>query len=186
MHNHAQALVACDFCVVVTATFRLLYVFVALEIESRRLPHANDTAHSRAAWTFQQLREILAVPHDYSFVLHDRHSIYAPGLDAAVSTMGVSVLRPPVQSPLANAYCKRLLDTLRRECLDFLIPFGEQHLRCVLRVWQIHYNRSRPHTRSGPGPPHPPPGLLALFAGHDLPRDMRVVARSILGGLHHE
>jgi putative transposase len=187
VRNHAQALVACDFCGVVTATFRVLYVFVALEVGSRRLLHANVTAHPTAAWTLQQFREILAEPHGYRFILHDRDSIYSPGLDAAVAAMGVRVLRTPVQAPVANCYCERLLGTLRRECLDFLIPFGEAHLRRALLAWGLQYNRGRPHSSLGPGLPAPPPGLPAApIAGYDLPRDMRVVARSILGGLHHE
>lgn len=187
VRNHAEALVACDFCVVVTATFRVLYVFVALEVGSRRLLHVNATAHPTAAWTVQQFREIFAEPHAYRFVLHDRDNIYAPGCDAAITAMGVRVLRAPVRSPTANAFCERLLGTLRRECLDFLIPFGEDHLRRVLGIWQIHYNRARPHSRLGPGLPQSPPGLPAAFIiGHALPRDRRVVARAILGGLHHE
>jgi putative transposase len=187
VRNHAQALVACDFCVVVTATFRILYVFVALEVGSRRLLHVNVTAHPTAAWTVQQFRECLPEPHGYRFVLHDRDSIFSCWLDAALTAMGVRVLRTPVHSPMANAFCERLLGTLRRECLDFLIPFGEEHLRRGLGIWQIHYNRGRPHACLGPGLPHPPPGLpVAPIAGHGLPRDMRVRARSILGGLHHE
>ena len=178
---------ACDFCVTVTATFRVLYIFVVMEIGSRRLVHVNITSHPTAAWTLQQFREVLAAPHAYRFVLHDRDSIYALWLDAAVAAMGVRVLRTPVQAPVANAYCERLLGSLWRESLDFLIPFGEAHLRRVLRIWQVHYNRARPHSQLGPGLPQPPPGLpAALIVGHDLPRDMRVVARSILGGLHHE
>jgi transposase InsO family protein len=187
VQNHAQAIVACDFCVAVTATFRVLYVFVALEVGSRRLLHVNVTSHPTAAWTVQQFREILAIPHAYRFVLHDRDVIYSPWLDAAITAMGVHVLRTPVQAPQANAYCERLLGSLRRECLDFLIPFGEEHLRRLLRIWQVHYNRARPHSHLGPGLPQPPPGLSAApIAGHDLPRDARVVARSIPGGLHHE
>jgi putative transposase len=187
VRNHAQALVACDFCVVVTATFRVLYVFVALEVGSRRLLHINTTAHPTAVWTVQQFREVLAAPHAYRFVLHDRDSIYSPWLDAAVTAMDVRVLRTPVQAPLANAYCERLLGTLRRECLDFLIPFGEEHLRRLLHVWQVHYNRGRPHSSLGPGLPEPPSQLPApVLAGHRLPRGSRVVARSVLGGLHHE
>ncbi len=187
VRNHAQALVACDFCVVVTATFRVLYVFVALEVGSRRLLHVNTTAHPTAAWTLQQFREILAEPHGYRFVLHDRDSTYSPWLDAAVTAMGVRVLRTPFHAPVANPYAERLIGTLRRECLDFLIPFGAEHLRRVVRIWGQHYNRGRPHACLGPGLPEPPPGLPAApIAGHDLPRDMRVVARSILGGLHHE
>jgi transposase InsO family protein len=187
VRNHAQALVACDFCVVVTATFHILYVFVALEIGSRRLLHINVTRHPTAEWTLQQFREILAEPHGYRFVLHDRDSSYSLGLDAAVTAMGVRVLRTPVQSPMANAYCERLLGTLRRECLDFLIPFGEEHLRRVVRVWQGHYNGARPHSRLGPALRQPPPGVpVAPIIGHELPQHMRVVARPVLGGLHHE
>lgn len=187
VRNHAQALVACDFCVVVTARFRILYVFVALEVGSRRLLYVNATAHPTASWTVQQFRELLPEPHGYRFVLHDRDSIYSPWLDAAVTAMGVRVLRTPVHSPLANAYCERLLGSLRRECLDFLIPFGEEHLRRVLRIWQVHYNGARPHSRLGPGIPQPPLGLPArVLSGQRLPPDARIVVRGILGGLHHE
>ncbi len=187
VRNHAQALVACDFCVVVTATFRILYVFVALEVGSRRLLHINATAHPTAAWILQQFREILAEPHAYRFVLHDRDSLYSAGLDAAVTAMGVRVLRTPVRAPRANAYCERVLGSLRRECLDFLIPFGEEHLRRVLRTWGVHYNRGRPHACLGPGLPEPSRELPApVLAGHRLPATSRVVARSVLGGLHHE
>jgi putative transposase len=133
--------VACDFCVVMTATFRILHVLVALEVGSRRLPHVNVTTHPTAAWTLQQFREILAEPHGYRFVLHDRDSIYAPWVDAAITAMGVRVLRTPVQAPVANCYCERLLGTRRRECLDFLIPLGEEHLQRALRIWQVHYNK---------------------------------------------
>ena len=187
VRNHAQAVVACDFCVAVTATFRVLYIFVALEAGSRRLVHINVTSHPTTAWTLHQFRELLAMPHPYRFVLHDRDNIYSPWFDAAVTAMGVLVLRTPVQAPKANAYCERLLGSLRRECLDYLIPFGEERLRRILRAWQLHYNRGRPHSSLGPGLPEPPPGLPAvLITGHHLPGDARVVARSILAGLHHE
>jgi putative transposase len=187
VRNHADVLVACDFCVVVTASFRLLYVFVMMEIGSRRLLHVNVTSHPTAAWTLQQFREVLAMPHAYRFILHDRDSIYASWLDPAVTAMGVRVVRTPVQAPKANAFCERLLGSLRRECLDFLIPLGEEHLRRLLSAWRMHYNRGRPHASLGPGLPAPPPGLpAASITGHRLPREMRVIARPILGGLHHE
>ena len=92
-----------------------------------------------------------------------------------------------MQTPVAKDYCERLLGSLRRECLDFLISFGEEHLRQGVRMWQVHYNGARPHSRLGPGLPQPPPGLpVAPIVGHALPRDVRVVARPILGGMHHE
>jgi putative transposase len=110
--------VACDFGVVVTATVRVLYVFVALDAGSRRLLHVNATAHPTAAWTLQQFREILAEPHGYRFVLHDRDSIVSSRVDAALMAMRVRILRTPFQAPIANAYCERLLGSLQRECLD--------------------------------------------------------------------
>ena len=86
-----------------------------------------------------------------------------------------------------NAHCERLLGSLRRECLDFLIPLTENHLLRLLNVWRAHYNRGRLRTSLGPGIPHSLAGLPATpFTGHRLPSDSRVVARSILGGLHHE
>ena len=101
--------------------------------------------------------------------------------------MGVRVLRTPVQAPVANAVCERLLGSLRRECLDFLIPLTENHLLRVLKLWMTHYNRGRPHMSLGPGIPHPPAGLPAPpLIGHRLPAHSRVVSRSVLGGLHHE
>ena len=187
LRSHASVLLASDFCVVVTARFRVVYVFVVMEIASRRLVHVNATDHPTAAWTLQQFREVLATPHGYRFVLHDRDSIYSPWLDTAVTAMGVRVLRTPIQAPQANAHCERLLGSLRRECLDFLIPLTENHLLQIPKVWMTHYNRGRPHTSLGPGIPHPPAGLPATpLTGHRLPSDSRVTTRSILGGLHHE
>jgi putative transposase len=81
VRNHAQSVVACDFLVSVTASFQLLYVFVAMEIGSRRILHTNVTAHPTAEWTMQQFREFLAFDHPYRFVIHDRDSIFSPRLD---------------------------------------------------------------------------------------------------------
>jgi hypothetical protein len=76
VRNHARAIVACDFFVSVTATFRVLYVFVAMEVGTRRIVHFNVTAHPTAEWTMQQFREFLAFAHPYRFVIHDRDSIF--------------------------------------------------------------------------------------------------------------
>jgi hypothetical protein len=88
----------------------------------------------------------------------------------------------------ANALCERLLGTLRRECLDYLIPLAENHLRGILAQWVPHYNTGRPHMSLGPGIPQPPPPLpVPLHVHrHQLPNHLRVVTRPILGGLHHE
>ena len=119
--NHAQGIVACDFLVAVTARFRVLYVFVMMEIGSRRVLHYNVTAHPTAEWTLQQLREAIPSDHPYQFLIHDRDSIFSAVLDEELkSSFGLRVLRTPVRAPKANAYCERLIGTVRRECLDFM------------------------------------------------------------------
>ena len=187
VHNHAKGIVACDFFVVVTATFRTLYVFVIMELGTRRILHQNVTAHPTAEWTLQQFREALPDDHPYRFVIHDRDSIYSRDLDRGVKAMGVRVLRTPVRAPKANAVCERLGGSLRRECLDFLIPVNERHLKMTVEEWRIHYNRGRPHSSLGPGVPES--NLERVPASghrHKLPAGYRIAKRSVLGGLHHE
>jgi len=188
VRNHAQVIVACDFCVVVTATFRLLYVLVVMELATRRILHVNVTAHPTALWALQQLRDAIPSDHTYRFLIHDRDSIFSPQVDRQVRHLGLRVLKTPPQSPQANAICERLIGTLRRECLDFLIPLTEPHLRCLLHEWVPHDNEGRPHLSLGPGIPQPPPHLPAPLQAHrhQLPEHLRVVVCPILGGLHHE
>jgi transposase InsO family protein len=188
VRNHAKGIVACDFCVVVTATFRLLYVFVVIEHASRRLLHVNVTAHPTAEWTLQQLREAIPADHMYRFLIHDRDAIFSRQLDQSIRNLGLRVLKTPPQCPQANAICERVLGTLRRECLDFLIPLTEHHLRQLVVEWVTHYNTGRPHMALGPGIPQPlTSGVPSLQKDrHVLPDHLCVVAHPILRGLHHD
>jgi transposase len=93
LRNHAQAIIACDFFVAVTATFRLLYVFVLIHHGSRRLVHFNVTAHPTATWTLQQLREAIGFEADYRYLIHDRDSIFARNLDVSIKGFGLRVLK---------------------------------------------------------------------------------------------
>jgi putative transposase len=188
IRNHARAIVACDFCVVVTASFRLLLVFVVIEHATRRVLHVNVTAHPTAAWTLQQLREAIPTDHAYRFLIHDRDSIFSHALDQGIRHLGLWVLKTPSRSPQANALCERLLGTLRRECLDFVMPLTENHLRRLLHEWVWHYNAGRPHMALGPGMPQPPASLPVPrhIHRHRLPAHLHVVAYPILGGLYHE
>ena len=121
------------------------------------------------------------------FVLHDRDSIYAATVDRAIASMGRHVLTTPARTPQAHAFCERVIGTLRRECLDWLIPIHEGHLRLVLGEWMTHYNRGRPHASLGPGIPEPVPDAdQVTCTGHRLPAHTAVIATPILGGLHHE
>src|SRR5262249_38785844 len=106
-------------------------------------------------WSLQQSREALPGDHPYRFVIHDRDRIFSEDIDKSLTNLGVRVLRTPVRAPKANAVCERLGGSLRRECLDFLIPFNERHLQMTIRDWTMHYNRGRPHSSLCPGLPEP-------------------------------
>jgi putative transposase len=187
VRNHAHAVLAFDFFLTVTAGFQLLYVFVVLEVGTRRILHWNVTAHPTADWTIQQFRAAITGDATHRFLIHDRDAIYALAVDGAIRSMGLRVLKTPARTPQANAFCERLIGTMRRECLDWLIPIHERHLRGILRAWVSHYNRGRPHTSLGPGIPEPSPALVRpLPTGHRLPTGNRVMATPVLNGLHHE
>jgi transposase InsO family protein len=189
LKSHATAIPACDFFIAVTATFRMLYVFVVIEHGSRRLAHVNVTAHPSADWTLQQLREAIGDEDGYKYLIQDRDRIFAKHLDESIQALGVEILRSPLASPKANSICERVIGTIRRECLDWMIPMSETHLRSILRRWVPHYNGGRPHSALGPGVPDPPPipeQIPRSESRHRLPAGALVRAKSVLGGLHHE
>ena len=92
VRNHAGAMLACDFFVTITARFRTLYVFVVLEVGTRRIVHWNVTEHPTADWTVQQFRAVVPGDQPQRFLIHDRDSIYAAAVDSAVAAMGLTVL----------------------------------------------------------------------------------------------
>ena len=189
LRNHAAAILACDFFVAVTATFRMLYVFVVIEHGTRRLAHLNVTAHPTADWTLQQLREVVGDTDNHAYLIHDRDAIFAKRLDASIEALGLAVLRSPFASPTANAICERVIGTIRRECLDWMIPVSEAHLRSILRSWVVHYNGGRPHSALGPGvpdPPRPSARVPKTESRHRLAAGVLLLVKSVLGGLHHE
>src|SRR5208282_4150252 len=134
------------------------------------------------------LREAIPSDHRYRFILHDRDAIFSPGFDTSVARLGLEVIKTPVRSPKANSLCERLIGTLRRECLDWIIALTEEHLRRTLMSWLPHYNRSRPHSSLGPGIPDPPPALPVQLQRHRhrFDQSTQIVAHSVLNGLHHE
>ena len=133
--------------------------------------------------------KLLETEVEHLYLIHDRDRIFATYLDDSIRALGIKVLRSPVSSPKANAICERVICTIRRECLDWLIPMSEARLRAILQEWVAHYNKGRVHSVLGPGVPDPPP-RAAVFqksaSRHRLPAGAFVLAKSILGGLHHE
>ena len=110
-------------------------------------------------------------------------------MDESIKALGVNVLKSPPHCPKANAICERVIGTIRRECLDWLIPMSEGHLRSILKPWVEHYNRGRPHSNLGPGVPDPPQEIALIRKSesrHRLAAGSLVLAKSVLAGLHHE
>ncbi|HSU30058.1 MAG TPA: hypothetical protein VLJ11_02385 [Bryobacteraceae bacterium] len=97
---------------------------VALEIGSRRPVHGNVTQRPTAEWTIEQLREAKPGDQHYQFLLHDRHKTFSAGLDEEIESWGIRILRTPLRMPTAHAHCERLIGTIRRECLDYVIPLN--------------------------------------------------------------
>jgi putative transposase len=119
----------------------------------------------------------------------NRDDIFAKHLDESIGTLGVKVLKSPPRSPTANAICERVIGTIRRECLDWLVPLSASHLRSILKSWIPHYNTGRPHMALGPGVPDPPltnPYHTNPNSRHRRGESYAVRANPILRGLHHE
>ena len=109
-----------------------------MEHASRRLLHFNVTRHPSAGWTLQQFREAIPSDHAYQYLIHDRDSVFSSALDRSIDNLGLEVLKTPYRSPKANALCERLVGSIRRECLDFVIPLSERHLLRLPKCWEGH------------------------------------------------
>jgi putative transposase len=145
LENHVQQLVATDFLVVRTVSFRLLFVFVIVGHHRRHAIHFNVTAHPTAEWTARQVAE--AFPWDSAprYLLHDRDCIYGAEFHQRVGEMGIREVLTAPRSPWQNAYAERFIGSLRRECLDHIIIFNESSLKRILKAYFEYYEHSRTH-----------------------------------------
>ena len=177
LRNHTDCLASIDFFVLPTATFRLLFVFIVLHHERRRIVHFGVTAHPTAAWVRQQITE--AFPWDTAprYMIRDRDSVYGLVVRARIRTMDIEEVVTAPRSPWQNPYAERVIGSIRRECLDHLIVLGERHLRRVLASYLDYYHRSRTHLSLGKDSPVPRP-VQPVETG-------KVVAFPQVGGLHH-
>ena len=177
LENHVKQLVAIDFLVVPTVSFRLLFVFVVLAHQRRHAIHFNVTAHPTAEWTGQQIPE--AFPWDSAprYLLHDRDAIYGEAFRQRVSEMGIQEVLTAPRSPWQNAYAERFIGSLRRECLDHIIVFSESSLRRILKAYFEYYEHSRTHLAIEKDAPEPRAIQLPEVGG--------VVELPQVGGLHH-
>ncbi|MGQ0552650.1 MAG: integrase core domain-containing protein [Planctomycetota bacterium] len=178
LRNHMKVTAACDFFVVPTLTFKRLYGFVVLSHDRRRIVHVGVTAHPTAEWTARQVTE--AFPGEGTeprLLLRDNDAIYGEEFERQIRAMGLRQLRTAHKSPWQNPYVERVIGSIRRECLDHIIPMGETHLLRTLLEYQHYYNTDRPHQGlDGDTPDH---RVREAEPAHE------VTAEPVLGGLHH-
>jgi len=198
LKNQAKAIWACDFFVQPTIGFRVLYIFVVMELASRKIIHFNVTDHPTLEWTKQQIRNA-CFEEQPKFILHDNDGKFGQfGRPLRVESAGKSVscrsaydawlwgemgirgIPIPYGAPNAAAHIERLIGTLRRECLDRMLIWNERHLRCVLREFIAWYNHGRVH-QGLEGIPDPDPAIA-----DPKPLGGRLVAIPVLNGLHHD
>ena len=175
LQNHMSRTAACDFFVVPTITFKLLYGFVVLSHDRRRILHVNVTAHPTAEWAAQQLSEAFLDDTAPRFLLRDRDSIYGWAFGCRVKALGMKPLVTGHKCPWQNPFVERVIGTIRRECLDHVIPLSERHLLRTLREYAAYYNTARTHQSLEGNSPEP---RRVVHRGE-------VVAKAVLGGLHH-
>lgn len=180
----AAAILACDFFTVETALLKTLYVLFFIEIGARRVHVTVATTNPDSSFVTQQARNLVMSLADegtpVGFLIRDRDAKFSRAFDAVFASEGIRVIRTPIRAPNANAFAERWIETLRAECLDWLLILGPRHLDRVLRIYVQHYNRRRPHRGLALQVPE---GLAPAEEADSMPDIER---RDLLGGLVHE
>ena len=175
LRSHAPDIAAMDLFVVPTIGFKLLYGFVIVRIHRRDLVWINVTANPTAEWVARQITEAFPWDGAARYMIRDRDRIYGTVVTRRLRAMGIRDKPIAPASPWQNGFAERLIGSIRRECLDHIIVFGEAHLRRILKSYADYYNSVRTH-RS-----------LHKDAPISRPIHQTGIIRSqpILGGLHH-
>jgi transposase InsO family protein len=177
LDNHVRNLVSVDFFTVTTVTFKVLFVFVVLAHDRRRVVHFNVIGSPTEKWTAQQIVE--AFPWDTAprYLLRDRDGIYGHEFVGRVRSMGIREVMTAARSPWQSPYVERLIGTLRRDCLDHVIILSETHLRRIVRGYLGYYHSCRTHLSLEKDSPEPRPV--------EPPDQGRIAEIPMVGGLHH-
>ena len=177
LDNHANDLVSLDFFTLPTATFRVLFVFIVLRHERRRIVHFNVTEHPSAEWTAQQMVD--AFPWDTAprYLVRDRDQTYGAYFDTRVDGLGIEQVLTAPRSPWQNPLVERMIGSIRRECLDHVIVLDERRLKRILRKYVDYYHSCRTHLSLEKDAPEP--------RRVESPAMGKVRAIPKVGGLHH-
>jgi len=176
LRNHADGISSMDLFVVPTALFRLLYGLLILQHGRRQIMWLGVTAHPTAEWITRQLMEAYGWQAAPQYVVRDRDAVYGDIFIRRLRAMSIRDRPTAARSPWQNGYAERLIGSIRRECLDYVVVFGERHLCHLLKSYQRYYNEARTH--------------LSLSKDAPVSRGVQAVGRilclQILDGLHHQ
>jgi putative transposase len=178
LRNHANQIWACDFLQTYDALFRTIFVFVIIELGSRRVVHFGVTRHPTDRWIAQHLRNATPFGEGPRFLIRDNDRKYGASFDRVAA--GIDVLKTPYRAPKANATCERFLGSLRRECLNHFLILGEKHLYRVVKEYMQYFNHARPHQGIEQRIPCRP------VRPEKPPVNETLASRPVLSGLHHD
>jgi transposase InsO family protein len=165
-----------DVLVVPTVGFRLLYVLVILRHQRRRLISLSVTANPTAEWIARQITEAFPWNEAPDSLIRDRDASYGQAVTRRLAAMGIRDHPTAPRSPWQNGHAERLIGSIRRECLNHIVVFGEAHLRRILAAYASYYNGFRTHLSLDKDSP----------AHRSIQRFGQITGRPVLGGLHHE
>jgi transposase InsO family protein len=175
LRNHTAEITAADLLVVPTIGFKLLYCLVLLEHGRRKFVHCAVTAHPTAEWVTRQITEAFPWDTAPSYLVRDRDAVYGHVVKQRLRALGIRDRPTALRSPWQNAYVERVIGSIRRECLDHVIVFGESDLRRLLSLYASYYNEARTHLSLAKDAP----------IGRRIERFGRVTTEPMVGGLHH-
>jgi putative transposase len=183
LRAQAASMLACDFLTVETVFLQRIYVLFFISLAARRIEYVACSSNPDGRWVTQQARNLameFADEQPFRFLIHDRDAKFSHAFDEVFRAEGIKIIRTPVQAPNANAFAERWIETVRAECLDWLLILGPRHLDRILRIYVQHYNRRRPHRGLELQVPE---GLAPVEEAEGVPDIER---RDLLGGLVHE
>jgi transposase InsO family protein len=176
LRNHAPHIAALDLFVVPTIGFNLLYVLVIVRLARRELVWINVTAHPTAEWIGQQIVEAFPWNEAPRYLIRDRDGIYGAAVTRRIRAMGIRDKPIAPGAPWQNCFAERLIGTIRRECVDHVVAFSEEHLRQVLKSYASYYNTARTHRSLDKDAP----------VSRPVQRTGPIVSHALVGGLHHQ
>jgi transposase InsO family protein len=175
VRNHAPDIAAMDLFVVPTIGLNLLYAFVIVRLDRRDLVSINITSNPTAEWVARQITEAFPWNEAPHYMIRDHDRIYGVAVTRRLRAMGIRDKPAAPASPWQNGFAERLIGSIRRECLDHVIVWGEPRLRRILRSYANYYNNMRTHRSLNKDAPISRP----------VQRTGIIASRPILGGLHH-